>query len=144
MRKFLTGRAAKSKTFRRVAIGIVALVPSVGVALIGAAPAQAVTTPHFWIYYSQNCSGAARYYSGANSGENWINDVFNIGTSATPGYGEKIAYNAASVWVGADTWLQIDYDNTYQSFFIQKSSTGGCVNLSPATRNQNYDWADGN
>ena len=143
MRTKLFERANRnSKSAKRSAIAMAAVVSSIGIGLLGAAPAQASTVPEFFIYYSPNCTNAYRFYLGANSGENWINDRFNEG-SGSPGYNELIAYNAASVWVAAGTWVQIDYDNAYQSFFIQKSSTARCVNLSPATRNDNYDWADG-
>jgi hypothetical protein len=87
-------------------------------------------------------TAAFHFYSGANSGENWINDTFNEG-NGLGGYGQKIAYNAASVKVWPGTWVEIDYDNAYQAFYVPATSTVHCVNLSAATRNANYDWADG-
>jgi hypothetical protein len=142
MRIFTRRRTTTTQTRRRLLTAAALVAGSIGVSLLSAAPATASELPEFFIFYSQNCGGAFHFYSGANSGERWINDTFNEG-SGLAGYGQKIAYNAASVKVWPGTWVEIDYDNAYQAFYVAPSSTIQCVNLSPATRNDNYDWADG-
>jgi hypothetical protein len=141
MRLFKRAAGDGSTRSRRTAIAIAAVISSVGVGLIAAAPAQAANPPSFWIYYSPGCGGANHFYLGANSGERWINDTFNASVGS-PGYGQKVAYNAASVFVSANTWLTINYDSN-QAFQLAKSSVGRCVDLPSWLRNYNQNWADG-
>ena len=141
MRMKLFNRAHRSsKTAKRTTIAMATVVSSLGIGLLGAAPAQA-STPFFYIYYSPDCTNAFRDYTGANSGERWINDRFDQGYGE-PGYNQLIAYNAASVWVPSGTWLDINFDSN-QAFQIGYSHPGQCYNLPSAIRNYNYDWADG-
>lgn len=134
--------AGKSRQRRRGIVASAAVAGSIAVGALGASPASASELPEFFIFYSQNCGGAFHFYSGANAGERWISDKFDEGYKL-PGYSENIAYNAASIKVEPGTWVEIDYDNAYQAFYVAPSASVRCVNLSPATRNDNYDWADG-
>lgn len=140
----ITGRTRASNrnriptTHRRALVAGATVLASVGVGLVGAAPAQAATTPYFEIYYSPNCTNASRTYIGTNTGEAWINDRYNIWAGSI-GYNQLIAYNAASVWIGPNTFLTINYDSN-QALQFSKSSTSRCENLSAAYRNYNRNW----
>jgi len=98
-----------------------------------AAPANA-GEPAFRIYYSPNCTGAARTYTGKNFGESWINDKFN--SVSAPGLNQKIVRNAASVRVyGAVLRISTDNGTSFTSY----NRTGACMNLG-AARNHNTYW----
>jgi len=104
-----------------------------------ASPAQAVT-PAFEIFYGPNCGAgktASRVYTGVNAGEQWINDTFTSTQWGTPGSGQPIRYNAASMYVSYAT-VVINYD---RNDAIGWRSTGVCVNFNDHYRNGNVSWS---
>jgi hypothetical protein len=108
-------------------------------ALVVAAPAQAAAVPAFEIFYSPDCNAgasASRVYTGANSGEHWINDTFNSRQWGSKGYGQLIRNNAASMWVSNATVNIFPSSQTYTAF----RSTGRCFNLNDL-RNRNVAWS---
>lgn len=104
--------------------------------------AAAAVTPAFEIYYSPNCTGASRYYSGQNFGEWWINDKFNLTNSGSAGYGQKIRNNAASVKLyNASLWVATAAEMASSAGTVKFYREGnGCHNLG-TTRNANVWWA---
>jgi len=105
-----------------------------------AGPAHAATKAAFEIFYGPNCSAgrsASRVYSGLNSGERWINDTFNSTQWGASGSGQRIANNAASVYVSYATVMMESNRGAWKQF----QSVGSCINLEPyGLRNANTAW----
>lgn len=111
---------------------------SAALSFVGAAPAQAAT-PAFEIFFSPDCAAgksASRVYTGTNFGEAWVNDKYNSKQFGSAGFDQRIAYNAASVYV-SNAQVQINYD---QNLYWIGKSTGNCFNLQMPYRNQNRNW----
>ncbi|WP_285116328.1 hypothetical protein [Leifsonia sp. fls2-241-R2A-40a] len=123
---------------RIISTACVALI-SVATAIVGAAPAEAASTPAFEIFYSPNCNAgvsASRVYTGLNSGEHWISDTFNSKQWGAAGYGQLIRNNAASIWVSSATVNIFPSSATYATY----RSAGQCFNLNEL-RNRNVVWS---
>ncbi|MBN9629316.1 MAG: hypothetical protein J0I18_01685 [Actinobacteria bacterium] len=129
----------RKQRVRRSVVAFCATIVTASAALVGAAPAQAAT-PWFEIFYSPNCGAgksASKVYVGTNAGERWINDKFDNKNFGTAGYNEKIAYNAASVYIYHAS-VQINYDQN--RWWGAQSATGQCFNLDGSYRNSNRNW----
>ncbi|MFF1634368.1 hypothetical protein [Leifsonia sp. NPDC058248] len=144
MKIFKQGNGKMASRRRRAGVAIAVSIASVVVSLVGAVPAQAAAAKGFTIYYSPNCAGASRYYPGVNSGEQWINDTFNLSPFAA-GYGQHIRSNAASIVVPYGTTVNISFSVLYNGVWTgtNASFTGGgfCVNFGDLQRNGNLSWS---
>lgn len=141
--KILKQRRSGAKRRGRASVAIAASIVVIGAGLVGATPAQGATAKGFTIFYSPNCSGASRYYPGANSGEQWISDAFNSNIFAA-GNGQRIRYNAASVSVPYGTTVRVSFAGTWGGapMVTYRTFTGDglCKNFTYDERNTNFAW----
>jgi len=106
----------------------------------------AATTGSFSVYYSPNCQNAFRKYSTTGTlAEQWINDTYNS-NSGKSGFGQKVAWNAASVFVvngSVDIRFAPTSDYTFTSTFT--SAGGQCFNFAQGIyeteRNKNFSFS---
>lgn len=114
-------------------------------AIVGtASPAAAAEPrPSFQIFYGPDCATAYRTYLGPRTPgviheEYWIHDTFNASSASSPGYGQKIRQNAASIRLQPRTRVKIldGYDNWSSSIANSSYSTSRCLNLG-GLRNDN-------
>lgn len=117
---------------------------SVGFALVslaGATPAQAAGAPYFEIFYGPGCAGgesSSRVYTGANSGEGWVDDTFNSNGWGDAGYGQRIRDNAASIEITRAT-VTI-YTDGPQTSWQASTAKQGCFDFPDGVRNHNIQW----
>ena len=120
-------------------------------ALLGGGLATAPTAaaaeprPSFQIFYGQDCATAYRTYLGPTTlgdyrVEDWINDTFNASRASSPGYGQLIRANAASVRLQPRTSVTI-LDGQGDWWWKDNSSysTSKCLNFA-SLRNNNYKF----
>lgn len=108
-------------------------------------PALAAFSPgSFSIYYSPNCQNAFRSYSTSGTlSEWWINDTFNSG-AGKPGFGKKIAWEGASVFVwGASVNISFQPNVEMKINRTFTSAGGQCFTFKDGVyedgeRNKNY------
>ena len=138
-RLFQAHRAPRSSSRSTRVVAAGATIGALAAGLLFTSPAQAAATPAFEIFYGLDCSAgktASRIYTGANAGEQWISDRFNSTRWGSPGNGQLIRENAASVYVSNGA-LTINWDRN--GAWLGPRTTGACFNLG-TTRNSNVNW----
>jgi len=139
MRKLTNIHGGKRR--RRWLVGLASTALAIGAVGI-ASPAQAAGPVMYEIFYGQNCGGGATAsvaYAGDTSGTlTWTTQVFNLTRWGTPGAGQQIKNNAASIFVHDGTvgiWNGSGALATYTG-----GADGTCYNFQTWMRNQNTRW----
>ncbi|GHI95424.1 hypothetical protein [Streptomyces olivaceus] len=107
-------------------------------AILGtSSPASAAEPrPSFQVFYGPGCATAYRTHLGPRTPgvihkEYWIHDTFNASSASSPGYGQKIRQNAASIRLQPRTRVKIldGYGQWSSSISNSSYSTSRCLNF---------------